>query len=91
MKVILENDLGDDFSLPEMQTRKDHREVETVFAEPLWKFIDPPPNFRGVQDLGLRGKVPIYHTNPGPTWGLTAYILDLILQDVILPCQDANL
>ena len=58
-------------------------EVERAFALSVAHLADA--RHRGVQDLGARGRVPVFHGGPADVWGLTAFVLDGVLRRVVRP------
>lgn len=58
-------------------------EVDNLFTLTLAQLSDPGQ--RSMQDLGIRGHVPVFQAGPVPVWGLTAYILDGVLREVVFP------
>ena len=64
-------------------------EVERVFALRVSDLM--LPEHRQMQDLGYRGEVASYRVGAEPTiWGLTGFILDEMLRDVVAPALDAG-
>ena len=61
-------------------------EVSEVFALPLTHLLDDA--HREVRDYPQRGRLPVFHGGPEEIWGLTAYILDGVLQKLVRPCWD---
>jgi nudix motif 8 len=57
------------------------REIDRVFALTLAELRDP--SHREIQDFGPRGRLPVFTAGPDPVWGLTAYILDHFLSEVV--------
>lgn len=56
-------------------------EIDHVFALSLRDLIDPEKRYD--QMLGDRGPNPVFDAGPFPVWGLTAWILKEVLQDVL--------
>jgi len=56
-------------------------EVASVFALGLDQLVSPA--FREMDDLGARGRIPAFTAGPVRIWGLTAYILDRILLNIV--------
>lgn len=61
-------------------------EVQAVFSLTLEQLTDPAQITQ--QDIGVRGSVPVFGAGPAPVWGLTAYILDRVLRELVLPCVE---
>jgi nudix motif 8 len=61
--------------------RPNPSEIDRVFALTLAEVRDP--QYREIQDFGPRGRLPIFTAGPDPVWGLTAYILDHFLSEVL--------
>lgn len=55
-------------------------EIDAVFALTIDELVHPEK--REVRQLGPR-KAPFFTAGPHPVWGLTAFILDEILRDVL--------
>ncbi len=55
-------------------------EIDTLFALTLDELVDPQK--RDLQRLGVR-KAPVFEAGPHPVWGLTAYILEAFLVEVL--------
>lgn len=66
----------------------DAGEVAGAFVLSLAQLQDP--TLLGSTDLGARGRIPVYRGGPAPVWGLTAYILSQVLEEVLLPTQPAG-
>lgn len=62
-------------------------EIDVVFTVPLAELLDPTKV--GEQTFGARqGRpttLPVFNAGPHPVWGLTAYLLDTLLREVIAP------
>lgn len=63
-------------------------EVAGAFVLSLTQLQDPA--LVGSTDLGPRGRIPVYRGGPAPVWGLTAYILSHVLDEVLLPTRPAG-
>lgn len=63
-------------------------EVASVFSLPVAHLLDD--RNREVKTYERRGVMPIFHGGPEPIWGLTAYILDGVLENLVRPCYDAG-
>lgn len=61
-------------------------EVASVFALPLAHLLQEAN--RDLRAYDHRGRLPVFLGGPATIWGLTAYILDGVLHDVIKPCWD---
>ena len=57
-------------------------EVDAVFSLPLSHLLE----HREVRDYGNRGQLPVFAGGPEEIWGLTAYILDGVLERLVKPC-----
>mmetsp|Transcript_23748 Transcript_23748/g.59917 ORF Transcript_23748/g.59917 Transcript_23748/m.59917 type:complete len:281 (-) Transcript_23748:222-1064(-) len=62
-------------------------EVSDVFILPLSSLLDPSK--RGIDELGKRGRIPYFTAGPEKVWGLTAYILNELLDTVVVPAVNA--
>ena len=58
-------------------------EVERAFSLAVAHLADE--RHRGEQDLGARGRVPVFYGGPAEVWGLTAFVLDGVLDRVVRP------
>lgn len=56
-------------------------EIDDVFALTLRELTDPEQRRR--QALGPRGTLPVFEAGPYPVWGLTAYILEEVLEELL--------
>lgn len=68
-----------ELSLGELRPSPD--EIDGVFTLALPELIDPERRYR--QDFGERGVFQVFDAGPWPVWGLTAFILEGILRDVL--------
>lgn len=56
-------------------------EIDGVFTLTLPDLLSPTRRYQ--QDYGTRGRLQVFDAGPWPVWGLTAYILEGILKDVL--------
>lgn len=63
-------------------------EVASVFALSVPHLLDD--NNRQVQSFDERGELPVFYGGPERVWGLTAFILDGVLRDGVLPCLSSG-
>jgi 8-oxo-dGTP pyrophosphatase MutT (NUDIX family) len=56
-------------------------EIDGVFALALPELVDPASRYQ--QDYGERGRLQVFDAGPWPVWGLTAFILEGVLRDVL--------
>lgn len=73
------------------ELRPNPAEIDGVFALALPELLDPTRRYQ--QDLGERGRLQVFDAGPWPVWGLTAYILEGVLRDVLalaLPAVDVR-
>lgn len=56
-------------------------EIDGVFTLALPELVDPARRYQ--QDYGERGRLQVFDAGPWPVWGLTAYILEGVLRDVM--------
>mmetsp|Transcript_14971 Transcript_14971/g.44716 ORF Transcript_14971/g.44716 Transcript_14971/m.44716 type:complete len:224 (+) Transcript_14971:234-905(+) len=61
-------------------------EVDSVFSLPVAHLLDPAN--REVRTYKGRGELPVFHGGPAEVWGMSAYILEGVLRDVVRPCWD---
>ena len=59
-------------------------EVAEVFSLPVAHLLDPVNREERVYEN--RGKLPVFHGGPAEIWGLTAYVLDGVLEKLVRPC-----
>ncbi len=57
------------------------QEIDGVFTLALPELVDPARRYQ--QDFGPRGRLQVFDAGPWPVWGLTAYILEGVLRDVL--------
>lgn len=55
-------------------------EIDEVFTLGLGELLDPRQRYQ--QDFGERGCLQVFDAGPWPVWGLTAYILERVLEEV---------
>ncbi|KAJ8613255.1 hypothetical protein CTAYLR_004531 [Chrysophaeum taylorii] len=63
-----------------------NEEVDTIFALSIAHLLDEQN--RELKRFDHRGEMPVFHGGPAPVWGLTAFILDGVLNHVVRPCWD---
>mmetsp|Transcript_40029 Transcript_40029/g.51583 ORF Transcript_40029/g.51583 Transcript_40029/m.51583 type:complete len:294 (+) Transcript_40029:31-912(+) len=56
-------------------------EVAEIFTLSLSQLTDP--SHREIDDLGLRGEIPAFTGGPVRIWGLTAFILDSVMEKIL--------
>jgi len=67
-----------------LENLKLSEEVASVFALPITHLLDD--NHREWRTYEGRGRMPVFFGGPEEVWGLTAYILDGVLDAVVAPC-----
>lgn len=60
--------------------RPSEAEIDAVFALSLSDIVDPTK--RSLQTFGTRGPFPVFDAGPYPVWGLTAFILSEVMQEL---------
>lgn len=68
-----------ELSLDELRPNPD--EIGGVFALALAELVDPSRRYQ--QDFGPRGRLQVFDAGPWPVWGLTSYILEGVLREVM--------
>lgn len=68
-----------ELSLSELRPNPD--EIGGVFSLALPELIGTEQRY--LQDFGPRGRLQVFDAGPWPVWGLTAYILEGVLRDVM--------
>ena len=63
-------------------------EVAEVFSLSVAHLLDPAN--REAREYENRGTLPVFHGGPVEIWGLTAYILDGVLEKLVRPCFEAR-
>lgn len=64
-------------------------EIDRVFTLTFTELVDPSRRY--VQDYGPRGRLPVFDAGPFPIWGLTAFILAGVLEEVFgVPLDEAG-
>jgi 8-oxo-dGTP pyrophosphatase MutT (NUDIX family) len=66
-------------------------EVASVFALPVAHLLDDANReVRSYEERGGRPAIemPVFHGGPEPVWGLTAFILDGVLENLVRPCVE---
>ena len=61
-------------------------EVAEIFSLPVAHLLDR--RNREVREYTNRGPLPVFHGGPAEVWGLTAFILDGVLEKLVRPCWD---
>lgn len=56
-------------------------EIDAIFTLTLEELVDPARRYE--QYHGPRGPIPVFDAGPFPVWGLTAYILEGVLKEVL--------
>ena len=59
-------------------------EVAEVFSLPVAHLLDPVNREERMYEN--RGRLPVFHGGPAEIWGLTAYVLDGVLEKLVRPC-----
>ena len=62
--------------------RYDNREIAAVFCILLKDLVQSETRYR--VSMEKRGSYPVFESGPWPVWGLTAYMLDEVLRDILL-------
>jgi nudix motif 8 len=70
--------IGELFDLSSL--RPSEAEIDAVFALSVRDIVDPEK--RSLQTFGTRGPFPVFDAGPFPVWGLTAFILSEVMQEL---------
>jgi nudix motif 8 len=82
--AFLKNDIADGSSFT-----PNSDEVSSVFTLSVEQLLDEA--LREQQELGFRGAMfPRFNGGPAPVWGLTAFLMEEVMQKVLLPSASAD-
>jgi hypothetical protein len=72
---------------PDTELQPHRSEVERAFVIPVRTLLDPAHTYLERYETKKRGRmeIPVFEGGPAKVWGLTAYLLDELLRNILVP------